>query len=195
MKKIIILSFITLLLPSCLNMAIYSDMDKSKNFVSFKTYAWAKQKHVHIHKNQNFDNDIVVNNIMNYVNIEFAKRNISLDTTNPDIIVDYDIMAEKKTRQEDVPLYRKTYNYWGYNPYRPYAAYNTNNWNYNVGYKTITIPYKEGTLIIDVIEAKTNQLIWKSWAICELTDPQSFENELPTDIKQMFKNYPIQISK
>jgi hypothetical protein len=45
------------------------------------------------------------------------------------------------------PMYR--YSYWG--GYGPYS------WNYGARETT----YKEGTLIIDVVYSKTNELVWR----------------------------------
>jgi hypothetical protein len=61
---------------------------------------------------------------------------------------------------------------------------------YVVGTGFQQIEIKEGTLVIDIIDKKANQLIWRGWSSEPLTDPKTFENRLPMEIKSIFTQYP-----
>jgi hypothetical protein len=76
----------------------------------------------------------------------------------------------------------------GYNVNRNYAYNNT---PYIIGYNTQQVAYNEGTLLIDVIDRKVNQMIWRGWSVDTLIDEEALEQELPGDIKRIFKKYPI----
>jgi hypothetical protein len=209
MNRILLMSaLMATLFTRCTTMAIYTDVDKSVNFKNYKTYAWSPQKHIHKHKNQKFDNDIIEKRIQTNVMDELNKRGLKLDTTNPDIILDFDIMTEKKVKQDIEPVYiNSPYYYRGFNNYNGYRYrnnfYNYGGWNnyysygygYNMGYRTVNIPYKEGTVIIDIVDADANKLVWKGYAIGELTDPDTFEAELPRDIGKMFKEFPVKVKR
>jgi hypothetical protein len=61
---------------------------------------------------------------------------------------------------------------------------------YIVGTGFQQIEIKEGTLVIDIIDKKANQLIWRGWSSEPLTDPKTFENRLPVEIRNIFTQYP-----
>lgn len=80
--------------------------------------------------------------------------------------------------------------------------FNSSNYPYytNFGYP-MQIPYyvnkniyeeefKEGTLIIDIIDRTTGELIWRGWNKDILYDPQSYNASIPEGISNIFKNYP-----
>jgi len=76
----------------------------------------------------------------------------------------------------------------GYNTMQPYGYNNT---PYSMGTQQQQITYDEGTLLVDVIDLKANQLIWRGWSVGTLTDESDLESELPGDIRKIFKRYPI----
>ncbi|MBO9700952.1 MAG: DUF4136 domain-containing protein [Sporocytophaga sp.] len=52
------------------------------------------------------------------------------------------------------------------------------------------VQYKEGTLVIDVIDRKTNQLIWRGYSSESLNSPSMFENLLPSQINGIMEQFP-----
>ncbi|MBX9852032.1 MAG: DUF4136 domain-containing protein [Cytophagaceae bacterium] len=52
------------------------------------------------------------------------------------------------------------------------------------------INYKEGTLIIDFIDTKTNELVWRGWNTETLTDPNSFQTALPRELENILRKIP-----
>jgi len=60
-----------------------------------------------------------------------------------------------------------------------------------VGYNTQQVPYTEGTLVIEVIDRKTNQLVWKGWSVGTLNNEEDLEQQLPKDIRKIFTKYPV----
>jgi hypothetical protein len=57
------------------------------------------------------------------------------------------------------------------------------------------VPYKEGTIIIDLIDPKTNTLVWRGYGVGELHDPKTTLREIPKVvegiIKQLDLNPPV----
>jgi hypothetical protein len=231
MRHIYIL--LPIILSGCLNASIFTDYDRSNDFSSYKTFAWSPEPHPP-HKNENFDTQIIENNIKNYASEELKKRGYVVDITNPDIILDFDILVEKKTQTvtSTASSYPSNYNgsynnnrynnsgyYGGSNVNSGYnninSGYNNSNNGYNSGYNNNTmnngynnnmmpyqvgnttsqVPYKEGTITIDVFDKKKNQFVWKGWAEEDLTDPESFSNDLQNDVHAIFKDYPVAVIK
>ncbi|MBY0426631.1 MAG: DUF4136 domain-containing protein [Cytophagales bacterium] len=188
-------------LSGCMNMDIYSDSDRSVDFSVYRTFAWNIPTKKYTHADPKFDNDIIEGNIANYVNMELVNRGYSLDTVQPDILLQYDISTQNKIRIDQVPVTSTVYNNrpYYYNPYNPYS----NNLympspTYITTYKPVEVPYEEGDLTISIIDRKTQRVIWHGYAVGTLDDLISFEQELPQDIHAMFKKYPVpplQVSK
>jgi len=42
-----------------------------------------------------------------------------------------------------------------------------------------------------VIDRKSNKLVWRGWSVGTVTNPQSFEKELPKTIHKIFARYPL----
>ena len=194
-------------LESCAPTTIYSDYSRTIDFKSYSTFAWLPKNYDTIH-NPDFDNAIVENNIKNLASGEMKARGYRIDVGEPDVLLDFHIDLADKVQHISTPIYGHPYNYNNYNPYQsPYvnnmytnrnSYYNNNSYINNnntviVGYQNQDIPYEQGTLTIIMIDRKSNQLIWKGWSVGTVTNEQNFEYELPSDIRRLFKQFPVPI--
>ena len=196
------LGLVFLLLSSCAPTAIFSDYNRSLDFKTYKTFAWLPK--THDPKNDGpFDNQIVETNIKNLGSGELKSRGYKVDTNAPDLLIDFYVDVANKVDHVSTPVYGYAYNYNG----NFSGAYNNNMYSYRnsyygnnsylntapvvVGYTNQDIPYEEGTLTILIIDRKTNTLIWKGWSVGSVTDESSFEYELPSDMKRLFKEFPV----
>jgi hypothetical protein len=216
MKPFIFLLKIMVLLSSCSSVQIAFDYDRSIDFKQYKTYAWL-QRSDSVH-NYFYDNQIIEKNVKFLVNKEMQARGYTIDIKNPDILLEYHSTSQKKTYSVSNPVYSTpTYNY---NPaysntnginynnnttfnnrynnnqginngYNMNSNYAYNNTPYIVGYNTQQVVYDEGTLLIDVIDRKLNQMVWRGWSVDTLVDEVTLEKELPGDIKKIFQRYPV----
>jgi hypothetical protein len=55
------------------------------------------------------------------------------------------------------------------------------------------VPYKEGTLIIDLIDRVSHKVIWRGYGIGEVSNPQSAINDLPKIVDGIFNK--LQLNK
>ena len=193
------LIMLTLSIVSCASSEIFTDSDTSINMSKYQSFAWYPVSNEEFANNE-FNNQIVENNIKTEASSQLQQKGYIADIDSPDIIFEYHIMVEKKTRQEQQPVYNNNpYNYrnmGNYNPnWRNNNQNNINNFNnapYIVGYKTVEIPYEEGTFTINAIDRRTNRLVWRSWAVGTVVDPLQYENDIKRDIQRIFKNFPFQ---
>ena len=89
----------------------------------------------------------------------------------PDLLVAYHINVKKKTK---VNVYGHGYGYWGPRPVDVHQ-------------------FKEGTLILDLVDPKTKQLVWRGWGrgVFEPTgDPQVSQARIDEAVSQVLKHYP-----
>ena len=215
--KAICVTLILFVISACSTSEIYSDQDESANLAHYKTFAWYPTP-IEDFKNDNFNNQIIENNIKRNATNFLIEKGYVKETDSPDVIFEYHIMVEKKTRQEQQPIYNNsntTLNnpyaysnpgiyrnpnnyrnygnydpYWRGNTYNPYNAYN--NAPYIIGYKTVNIDYQEGTLTISAIDRITNRLVWRGWSIGTIVDPVDYGLQIQKDLPKIFKSFPDQ---
>jgi hypothetical protein len=191
--KSIFLMQVLFLMAACSSVQTYSDADKSADFYKYHSYAWLQRSDSV--QDIFYSNELIEKNIKYYTDQEMTARGYVQDSYNPDLLLEYHTMLEKKQQTVSNPVYSTPsypyspyYGAYGYNPAFPYSYYNT---PYLIGYNTQQIEYNEGTLVVDVIDRRKNQLIWRGWSVGTVNDEQSLEKELPKDIKKIFKKYPI----
>ena len=97
--------------------------------------------------------------IVNTIEFELTNRGLTETDSNPDVLVTY-----YGTVESEIQLQSDSYGYgWG--------AYGSPGWNY-YGYgrsrpvttTTRVVEYETGTLVIDIIDAASNTLIWRGSA-------------------------------
>lgn len=181
---------------------INSDYDRSVNFSNYKTYAWLNN---HIpHAPTPYDNEIIENNIKNYVDHELSDRNYSADTTAPHLLFELVLNNQKKERTTTTPVYSAP----SYSPYPPnsYRYYNPNNyrWNthgynnynyirpsYQIGSRVIKTKYNESTITINVFDRVSNKMIWTGSAKGDVYDNQYIQNSNHPAVDAILKQYPV----
>lgn len=198
MKKTFAVLLCCLLAAACSNNVVYSDYDHSIDFRAYKTFAWLPNP-VDAYSNGMYNNQIVEHNVKNYGTEEMNMRGYQVDTTGPDLLLEYSLNIQRKERTEETPLYAYPYNYSWYNypyydPYHRYM-YGRAPAPYIYGYKTEKIKYSEGTLTISVIDRKQNRLIWRGWNVEPISDPDLFKTNLRADIRDIFKRFPVAVNK
>jgi len=165
MKKYL-LSFITIaFITGCSSLTLNTDYDKEIDFSSFKTYRWHNNNEYNTASQQYFK----VNNLMDQrirTTIDKQLQTQGYTSENPekvDFLVNYSVVIEDKT---DIHTYN---NYNGYYPgFRYGAGYGSYGRSMSMGYSSgsdvqIT-QYQQGTLIIDIINPETDQLMWRGAA-------------------------------
>lgn len=153
------------------------DYDRSVNFSTYKTYSMYEVK---VTGNVNKLNQ---ERIEKYVRMEMSKRGYVENNINPDLKVNAVTVLKNK---RGISASTSYYGYSGF--YRPYA------WGVPVAGNTSvsTYDYKDGSLVIDVIEAKANKMIWTGSAVAEVyNQPKNPEEVIRTTIAKIMAGYPV----
>jgi hypothetical protein len=144
MKTIKILPVLLLfVLASCSSVRVNSDYDKNVDFNQYKTYAYQKSG---IDKVEISDLD--KKRILHAIDAQMAAKGFTKSET-PDLLVN---IFTKEREQVDVNTFNAGFGYgWGFG------------WNpfFYGGSSTSVNRYSEGTLFIDLIDAKKKELIWQ----------------------------------
>jgi hypothetical protein len=160
------------ILSSCSSVNVYSDFDKTVEFSQYKTYAFHKQG---IDKVQISDFD--KKRILFAIDNELAKKGMT-KSDNPDLLINF---STKEKERVDVNQFSIGMGYgwgWGWNPYL---------W----GGQPLVSTSTEGTLFIDLIDAKKKELIWQGEGIGNLTRNQGDKDARINEfVAKILSQYP-----
>lgn len=172
--------FLSILLLGCSGYQYYAIQSNRASLNKYRSFAWLPAPDTSRHPN-----DIVDEKIKDAVTAGLEKRGLGLKTARPDLLVRYMIQVRDRVRIYNSPTYvygpgaayggvvqnrYGRYFYYSYN--RPYPVY--------VGSDIVQVPYKEGTLIIDLIERRNHQVIWRGYGTGDVDDPQKAIGDIPT---------------
>jgi hypothetical protein len=177
--KILKLLFLLCLviLTSCSSVRVVSDYDTKVDFTSYKTFAFYKKG---IDKASVSDLD--KKRIMRAVEAELAAKGFS-KSVNPDILVSIFTKSREQVNVSDNNIGIGWG--WGYNPW----FYGRTNININ--------QYTEGTLFIDFIDKKTNELIWQGIGsgAMKMSNIEKKEERINEFVYKIISTYPPGLKK
>jgi hypothetical protein len=153
MKAINLLTvFLLLVFASCSSVKVYSDFDNKVDFTQYRTYAFHKNGIDKVEISQ-----LDKKRILNAIDRELVNKAM-IKSNNPDLLIN---IFTKEREKIDVNQFNMGWGYgwgWGWNPYL---------WG---GRNTYATSSTEGTLYIDLIDARTNELIWQGEGVGYLTE-------------------------
>jgi len=117
---------------------------------------------------------------------EFDRRGLSYTDDAPELIVNFYINTKEKVKSRSVPTSGGYYSY--RDPfYDPWGGYGVHS-----GYETRIEQYTEGTLNIDVVNAKTKKLVWEGAGVGRVTDSKlnNLEQTIDSSVAAIFSNFP-----
>jgi len=167
-----------LILTSCSSVTVYSDYDKNVDFTPYKTYAFFKPG---IDKVEISDLD--KRRILHAIESELQAKGFT-KSENPDLLVN---IFTKSREQVDVNQFSAGWGYgwgWGWNPYMMYGG------------QTTVSTSTEGTLYIDLIDAKKKEMIWQGEGIGVLTRNIDKKDERIAEfVSKILAQYPPQVKQ
>ncbi len=179
MRRLPILALPVLLL-ACTNYRVKYDYDVNQNFASYKRfdlYAPGKRG-----KGDGEPSSLMDKRIAASVAKELTAKGYAQETTaDPDFLVAY--YTVYRTRR-----YRTTthvgFGGWGW--YRP--------WGYRVGTSfSQEHRYQEGTIILEVVDFKSNQLVWQAaaeGALSDVENPEDANEQVTRAVRDLLDRFP-----
>lgn len=158
----IILILAAALVQGCAGISIETDFDRTVDFTALKTYRWIEHQRDD-EDNQLMRDPLIRSHVRSAVDSALAAKGYRrLEAGRPDFLVAYYFTARNRV---DV-----TYGYW-----YPYSdAYY----------------YKEGTLVIDVVDPEKKQLTWRGWATGIMHGRQYAYDEIHDSVNGMLERFP-----
>jgi len=197
MKKLIYLGLIAILtsLSACSGYNYYTAAINKTNLSNYHTFAWMPPAKPIDPKREN----AVIGDakIKDAATIALTNKGLHLQQNHPDLLVSYATMTSKGLKTYYYPMYYDGfYPGWGFGYgwggwYRPYYYAYGPPFLYYGGTAVERVPYKEGTLVIDLIDANTRHLVWRGFGVGELHNPQKTINDLPKVVNGIIKQLQL----
>ena len=175
MKRLIFLAIVMITGASCSSVKISSDFDRTAGFSAYKTYSFTEEA-----LNLAVD-DLNKKRLFTAIESELAAKGFTKSASNPDVLIDIKLKGEQKqtATATNTGGYGYGYRYgWG-------GGFSTTTINYDT--------YVDGTLFIDMIDTKKNQLVWQGRGT-KTIEPDASEKKREQNInyavKQIFMKYP-----
>lgn len=185
-NSIIILA--SILLASCGSSGPTSK-DDLKKLKSYESYAYLPNKDTII--DRDFNNEEIQTTIVETINANMRENGFVLDRKSPDVLVYYHAMFDEKIAVNANPVYTN-YAYYrpGYyvGPYYQDFMYD----NYFTvqrlnGPRVDQVPYRERTVVIDLIDRRTNEILWRGTSN-ETISTRRMDREIREYIDEIFED-------
>ena len=181
--------FLVVLLAACGTTA-HIEKDDHADFGRYKTYAWIDTDGEG-KNDRNKRNDLTEQKLREAVNKELEKTAGWREVKNkPDVLLSYDVLVERATRENSNPVYSSPYSRLVYNPYtRRYATiYYPSRF---VGYERDNRPVKEGTVTVSMIDTRTDKTVWQGWTTDEVNSRNLTGKEIQSSVKAIFRKFDL----
>ncbi len=185
------ISFIlTLFIVGC-GPKVSTDKKTSRDLSNYSSYSFLPNQDTIL--NSNYDNDYINEIVIDEINQNMREQNLRLERSQPDLLVYYHLMFDEEMAVNASPVYTN------YSYYRPgyYVGPYYRNYLYN-NYFTIPriagtgieqVPYKEGTIVVDLIDRRTNEIVWRGRAN-DVVQAGNLDQEIRDYINAIFEQYP-----
>lgn len=159
------------------------DFDQNFDFSGFHNFVFADGKFITSTKDVEGDNSLLQRKIQDALVSQLKDKGfkeVGTTSTDTNFVVTYTAGAKNKQELEGGNVGPRWGGYYGYG-YGGWANSGYNNWWIR--------DYKEGTIIIDVYDVKTKQLVWKAYCVAELNDGNN-DRLLKKIAYKAFKKFP-----
>jgi hypothetical protein len=180
MKRYMMLAMLCIaLLAGCSSYDIKYDYDMDSNFTAFKTYQWIPRTMTNASGSAQSavtNNTLLDQRIHRAVDTQMTAKGFTPTEENPDIMVVYHVGLADKVDVQD----------WGY-------TYAGSYWGGGMGRNVDVYQYTEGTLIVDLVNSNSKQLVWRGSAtgvVDPTNSPEKMEQRVNDVVARIFANYP-----
>jgi uncharacterized protein DUF4136 len=136
-----------LILAGCATRTVSSHIGLNADFAKYRTYDWGPADALPTGDARLDNNEFLRDYIQGAIERELASRRLRLVSNDPDLLIHWHTTV---ARELDVEAHRREYHG---NP----------NWQ-GSSHDPEIVEYETGTLLVDVVDARSNRLLWRGWA-------------------------------
>ena len=205
--RIALSSFAVLGLAGCASLQVRTDYDAQASFAQLRTYNWINQP-VGVAGDPALSGRLVERRIQHSVDSTLGRMGYQRVTTGtPDFRVAYRIVAERKARVDpgygygaygSRSYYGRGYLGYGHFGHRSFGHGNFGRSHLGLGYSPYygssrVREYTLAKLVLDVLDARTDELIWRGWATKSLDDnptPEAVQKYVKAAVEKILEEFP-----
>jgi hypothetical protein len=178
-----------LLLGSC----AVTDIDRTVDFNHYRTFGFSNAE-INVN-NPAYKSGLISSKIRKDITAELQRHGLVYSKQNPDLLVGYTTFTKDKQQMS-------SWGYYGGYPYMMYPGYFYRGpymWGYpymGMGYAPYpggTYNYTEGTLIIDVTDARTREHVWRGMVKGNVSDLGALQKSIDKGVRAIMKKYPANV--
>lgn len=190
----------------CATLQVRTDYDQRASFTPLSTYEWVDQgvdQGVDNGRNPAMNSPLLGRHIRDAVDDELGRMGYRKAASGtPDFRIAYRVIAEERARANSYgygagygysSYYRGFYGFrfYGRRHFRPYYGYGYSGGGYGGG--GYVREYLRGTLVLDIIDVRKDELIWRGWATKSLdADPRPEKVRMYVDeaVAEILEEFP-----
>jgi hypothetical protein len=173
--------FLVAVVPAAFGASVKSDYQKDFDFGQLRTYAFKTQR---ANDDPLSTNTIEAERIQNALAAQLSANGFTQSADNPDFIVAFYSRTHRQTEVQSIPRFGYGPGFgWGYGiPFR-------GRWRWGWGPDIWTTTYTEGCVMADIIDAKTQELVWRGVVQDKVNGIGQSEKEANNAAKDLVKRY------
>ena len=155
------------------HIAVRTDSDKSVDITTYNSFQWLSKEAIEDRNNPLYYNELNDKRIREAVIGQLVSKGYQQNSEGAKLTVHYHIIIEDKTQ-----IRNDTYSpYWIKDERDVYA-------------------YREGTLIVDLMDGQNQMLLWRGWAVSALSGQDQLTEELiQQSVVRIFEKLPRAVVK
>ena len=181
--------FAALIITGC-GVQSYVEKDPSVDLNNYRTYAWIGDKNSR--KSDKPYKDFQDTYLTDLISQQIEKNGFVKAKSNAkaDVLLDYDIMIENAVKEKTDPVYSRSFVRYFYNPYtgRINSLYYPSRY---MGQNSYDVPYKSGTVTINIVDNDSKKLVWQGWAETEVTKRRIDKDDMNKIVKSIFRKLDV----
>lgn len=163
------------MLGACTSYQVTYDYDVTASYGRYKTFDYYTSK-----KGTGGTTSLMDKRVRAAVEKELQAKGFTMETkADPDFLVTYYPIVEERKYRTNVRMGMG----WGHRPF--YGGVSTT--------RSQVHHYKEGTIVIEIVDFKTNQMIWQgaaAGALTGLSNPEDADEVVPKAVRDILSKFP-----
>ncbi|MFY3980123.1 DUF4136 domain-containing protein [Achromobacter xylosoxidans] len=181
LKMLALGSLVTILAACASSPAIKSDYDHQADFSRYRTFGYMSP----LGTDKAGYSTLLTERLKDATRGQMEMRGYVYDAANPDLLVNFNGKLQQKTQVTEAPP----------PPMGPYYGYRSGfygGWP-GYGWGDTVYQYTEGTLNIDLVDARRKQMVWEGVAVGEVQNPDTATSSQNIDkaVAGIFAKYPF----
>jgi hypothetical protein len=179
---LLVLVFATSLVSGCASVTVSRDFAPHVDFTAYRTYALRS-----VPAREGEPRSLIDQRARAALDRGLTAKGLRrvAETESPDLLVISQFDA--RDRIDVVPYYSAYSGYWG--------PTTMGGWGWGYGWSPAPYPYIEGTLVVDLVDPKSNNVVWRGRARRTVYNPELSAKEVDEMVDKMLEKFPPDASK